>query len=289
MACLYICCLSLSECAPTSHLPSTSPSLAPPFYLAISGSWVLLTISRMLCFVAVPEESGECRATSGHDSFLCESQTPPGRLARRERHRSCSGSPLLLDCIMLHSRACSCLYKCGLRICADSLHAAPAPPAQHTRRSVRQAMRLRCSTRGNRAAANNFFNGGGGSVFGGPSGPAGPRARVGMEWRGGWARVVASWVEQCHGRVNFLDLAYSAYCLGLTLLSELFRLYRKPGNAYAYIPFSSFHGRHIFQGWTIADFLRLLTGTRQNYGGRREKNSITTYTPEDGYHGVSSG
>jgi hypothetical protein len=39
----------------------------------------------------------------------------------------------------------------------------------------------------------------------------------------------------------------------------IFRPYRKPGNAYAYIPFNSFHGRHTFRGWIIAEILRLLT------------------------------
>ena len=32
-----------------------------------------------------------------------------------------------------------------------------------------------------------------------------------------------------------------------------------PGNAHAYIPFNSFHGRHIFRGWLLAELLRLLT------------------------------
>ena len=36
-------------------------------------------------------------------------------------------------------------------------------------------------------------------------------------------------------------------------------LYRKPGNAYAYIPFNSFHGRHTFRGWVVAELLRLAT------------------------------
>jgi hypothetical protein len=39
----------------------------------------------------------------------------------------------------------------------------------------------------------------------------------------------------------------------------VFRPYRKPGNAYAYIPFNSFHGRHIFRGWILAELLRLAT------------------------------
>ena len=44
-----------------------------------------------------------------------------------------------------------------------------------------------------------------------------------------------------------------------TTFKVIFRPYRKPGNAYAYIPFNSFHGRHTFRGWIIAEILRLLT------------------------------
>ena len=38
-----------------------------------------------------------------------------------------------------------------------------------------------------------------------------------------------------------------------------FRPYRKPGNAHAYLPFTSFHARHTFRGWILAELLRLLT------------------------------
>ena len=44
-----------------------------------------------------------------------------------------------------------------------------------------------------------------------------------------------------------------------TTVRVLFRPYRKPGNAYAYIPFNSFHGRHTFRGWVLAELLRLMT------------------------------
>jgi hypothetical protein len=67
-----------------------------------------------------------------------------------------------------------------------------------------------------------------------------------------------------HGRAIFLDLDM---VLKFTLVSQrfgttfrvIFQPYRKPGNAYAYIPFNSFHGRHTFRGWIIAEILRLLT------------------------------
>lgn len=70
--------------------------------------------------------------------------------------------------------------------------------------------------------------------------------------------------EREHGQVHFLDLdmwAEPVANAGRTSTTHrvLFRPYRKPGNAYAYIPFNSFHGRHIFRGWIIAELLRLLT------------------------------
>jgi hypothetical protein len=37
-----------------------------------------------------------------------------------------------------------------------------------------------------------------------------------------------------------------------------FKPYRKPGNAHAYIPFTSFHARHTFRGWVLAELLRFL-------------------------------
>ena len=38
-----------------------------------------------------------------------------------------------------------------------------------------------------------------------------------------------------------------------------FRLYRKPGNAYSYLPYGSYHARHVFRGWLKAEMQRLLT------------------------------
>ena len=39
----------------------------------------------------------------------------------------------------------------------------------------------------------------------------------------------------------------------------LFLPYSKPDNAYAYIPFTSFHGCHTFRGWVLVKLVRLLT------------------------------
>ena len=38
-----------------------------------------------------------------------------------------------------------------------------------------------------------------------------------------------------------------------------FRPFSKPCNAHAYLPFTSFHARHTFRGWILAELLRLLT------------------------------
>ena len=67
-----------------------------------------------------------------------------------------------------------------------------------------------------------------------------------------------------HTQVNFLDLAMSvergpAATRMNTTIGVTFRPYRKPGNAYAYLPFTSFHGRHTFRGWILAELLRILT------------------------------
>jgi hypothetical protein len=65
-----------------------------------------------------------------------------------------------------------------------------------------------------------------------------------------------------HDQVHFLDLDMSLRQVRTRTGNSIrisFRPYRKPGNAYAYIPFSSFHGRHTFRGWVLAELLRLLT------------------------------
>ena len=65
-----------------------------------------------------------------------------------------------------------------------------------------------------------------------------------------------------HAQVNYLDLDMALHRVMRTRIDTirvLFRPYRKPGNAYAYIPFTSFHGRHTFRGWVLAELLRLKT------------------------------
>jgi hypothetical protein len=66
----------------------------------------------------------------------------------------------------------------------------------------------------------------------------------------------------CHDQVVYLDLDMSlqrARTRTGTTIRLQFRPYHKPGNAFAYIPFTSFHGRHTFRGWVLAELLRLLT------------------------------
>ena len=76
-------------------------------------------------------------------------------------------------------------------------------------------------------------------------------------------RVVAT---KDHSQDHFLDLRMTlerhpvkTRTGSRITLRVTFQTYRKPGNAYAYIPFNSFHGRHTFRGWVLAELLRLLT------------------------------
>jgi len=70
-----------------------------------------------------------------------------------------------------------------------------------------------------------------------------------------------------HDQVDFLDLdmrvehCFSNEKMAMDTSKIVFRPYRKPGNAYAYIPFNSFHGRHTFRGWIMAKLLRLATNS----------------------------
>ena len=87
-------------------------------------------------------------------------------------------------------------------------------------------------------------------------------ARISLEWAGYASQQDAVNPEMVtverHAKVDFLDLDL-ALKREETRTRISFRPYRKPGNAYAYIPFNSFHGRHTFRGWILAELLRLLT------------------------------
>ena len=90
--------------------------------------------------------------------------------------------------------------------------------------------------------------------------------RISLDWNGCENQEVAldpaKMVTQHHDRVIFLDLDISLQKKTRrkdTVMELLIRPYRKPGNAYAYIPFTSFHARHTFRGWVLAELMRLLT------------------------------
>ena len=65
------------------------------------------------------------------------------------------------------------------------------------------------------------------------------------------------------GRAEFLDLDICVERSQAATRTDSwqlkFRPFRKPGNAHAYLPFTSFHARHTFRGLILAELLRLLT------------------------------
>ncbi len=55
-----------------------------------------------------------------------------------------------------------------------------------------------------------------------------------------------------HRQVKFLDLDITVvYSFGSADFA--FKVYRKPGTAYAYLPYGSYHPRHVFRAWLKAD------------------------------------
>jgi hypothetical protein len=68
----------------------------------------------------------------------------------------------------------------------------------------------------------------------------------------------AKFDQHQHRQVNFLDLDITiVYSDGSADFA--FKVYRKPGTAYAYLPYGSYHARHVFRGWLKAEMHRLLT------------------------------
>ena len=63
-----------------------------------------------------------------------------------------------------------------------------------------------------------------------------------------------------HRRVNFLDLNIKIIFTMIPSCSVMleFGVYSKPWNAFSYIPYGSYHQRHIFCGWLKAEVYRLL-------------------------------
>jgi hypothetical protein len=59
-------------------------------------------------------------------------------------------------------------------------------------------------------------------------------------------------------QVNFLDLDITVvYSFGSADFTC--KVYRKSGPAYAYLPYGSYHARHVFRAWLKAEMHRLLT------------------------------
>jgi hypothetical protein len=87
-------------------------------------------------------------------------------------------------------------------------------------------------------------------------------ANIKLEWQGTPsaedATNPAKFDQLQHRKVNFLDLDIEIVC-SQTSVEFAFRVYRKPGTAYAYLPYGSYHARHIFRGWLKAEMYRLLT------------------------------
>jgi hypothetical protein len=83
-----------------------------------------------------------------------------------------------------------------------------------------------------------------------------------LEWQGTpsteEAINPAKFDQHQHRQVNFLDLDITVvYSPGSADFA--FKVYRKPGTAYAYLPYGSYHARHVFRGWLKAEMHRLLT------------------------------
>ena len=87
-------------------------------------------------------------------------------------------------------------------------------------------------------------------------------SKIKLEWQGTPsatdAEDPAKFNQHQHSRVNFLDLDIQILDLHGSPEFE-FRIYRKPGNAYSYLPYGSYHARHVFRGWLKAEVQRLLT------------------------------
>ena len=62
-----------------------------------------------------------------------------------------------------------------------------------------------------------------------------------------------------HTKAVFLDLDIRIIQCDHFRRAIEFKVYGKPKNAYAYIPFDSFHVRHIFKGWIKAELIRITT------------------------------
>ena len=83
-----------------------------------------------------------------------------------------------------------------------------------------------------------------------------------LEWQGFSsvedATNPARFCRDQHSKLNVLDLCIQTarICNGVRFK---FRVYRKPGNSYAYLPYGSYHARHVFRAWLKAELCRPFT------------------------------
>ena len=88
-----------------------------PCSVAVSGV-MLPTVPNLRTHTQVRRRKNPGMERSGPALTAFRRAGWPG--GNRRSTNCCSGAPLLLGCIALHSCACACLYLCGLRMCADS-------------------------------------------------------------------------------------------------------------------------------------------------------------------------
>jgi hypothetical protein len=85
---------------------------------------------------------------------------------------------------------------------------------------------------------------------------------INLEWQGTPSAEdavnPAKFDQHQHRQVNFLDLDITIV-YSQASADFAFKVYRKPGTAYAYLPYGSYHVRHVFRGWLKAEMHRLLT------------------------------
>jgi hypothetical protein len=82
--------------------------------------------------------------------------------------------------------------------------------------------------------------------------------------------------------VNFLDLDINIVRSEISTYFN-FKVYRKPGSAYAYLSYGSYHARHIFRRWLKAEMHRLLTHSSNPDVWLKEITVFYNHLREKGY------
>ncbi len=82
--------------------------------------------------------------------------------------------------------------------------------------------------------------------------------------------------------MKFLDLDITVvYSFGSADLAC--KVYRKPGTAYAYLPYGSYHARHVFRAWLKPEMHRLLTHSSNPdvwLEQARRRTGLTSHRPD---------